>query len=124
MINICGFVFILNMEVQNVLLCTISVIKLFTLLFLGLQQCVDCLKSLSLALALVECEIEVPRAVYLSRLEQAYQIIQWGTVEWYHDIDVMELQARVAAATLFVHFCHDFSSTQTKQKSTLSSLTT
>ena len=59
----------------------------------------ECLKSLSLALALCECEIEVERAVYLSRLEQAYQVNSWGSVEWYHDIEVQETQARVAAAT-------------------------
>ena len=88
----------------------------------GVEQCVDSLKSLSLALALLECELEVPKAVYLSRLEQAYQIEQWGTVEWYHDIDVMESQARVAAAVLFVHLCHDFSSVQTKHKSEYSTL--
>lgn len=82
----------------------------------------DCLKSLSLALALIECEIEVPKAVFLSRLEQVYQVNQWGSVEWYHDVEVMETQARVAAASLFVHLCHDFSYTQSKQKSSLADL--
>ena len=86
-------------------------------LILGLQQSVECLKSLSLALALCESEIDVERAVYLSRLEQAYQIETWGSVEWSHDIEVQETQARVAAATIFIHLCHDFSSTQSKQKS-------
>ncbi|XP_067947095.1 ATP synthase mitochondrial F1 complex assembly factor 2-like isoform X2 [Watersipora subatra] len=85
----------------------------------GLQQLVECLKSLSLALALCESEIEVQRAVYLSRLESAFQTEQWGSVEWYHDIEMQETQARVAAATLFIHFCHDFSSMQTKHKHTL-----
>ena len=77
----------------------------------------ECLKSLSLALALCECEIEVERAVYLSRLEQAYQVNSWGSVEWYHDIEVQETQARVAAATLFIHLCHDFTTIKSKQKS-------
>ena len=85
----------------------------------GLQQLVECLKSLSLALALCESEMDVQRAVYLSRLEQAYQTEQWGSVEWYHDIELEETQSRVAAASLFVHFCHDFSSMQTKQKGSL-----
>lgn len=76
----------------------------------------DCLKSISLALALCESEVAVEKAVYLSRLEQIYQVNQWGSVEWYHDLEVQETQARVAAATLFIHFCHDFSSSQTKQK--------
>lgn len=85
--------------------------------FVGVQQLVDCLKSLSLALALCECELDVERAVYLSRLEQAFQVDHWGSVEWYHDIDRQETQARAAAATLFVQFCHDFTSVQAKHKS-------
>lgn len=89
-------------------------------LFVGLQQSVECLKSISLALALCECEIDVPRAVYLSRLEQVYQIETWGSVEWFHDLDIQESQARIAAATLFTHLLHDFSVVQTKQKSTTS----
>jgi len=86
----------------------------YCLLVVGIEQIVDALKSVSLAMALIECEIDVPRAVFLSRLETAFQEEQWGNVEWYHDIQVMETQARVAAATLFVHFTNDFRTVQAK----------
>ncbi len=69
----------------------------------GYQQGVDCTKSLIITSALVERLMDVERAIQLSRLEQEYQVSQWGNVEWYHDIDVLELRARLAAATLFIH---------------------
>jgi hypothetical protein len=27
--------------------------------------------------------------------------MKWGNVEWYHDLDIEELQAKIAAAALF-----------------------
>ena len=50
--------------------------------------------------------------VYVPMLHLQTQ--KWGNVEWYHDLDVYELQARVAAATLFIHWCNE-SSSVTKQ---------
>ena len=45
------------------------------------------------------------------------QTQQWGSVEWYHDIDLHEMCCRLAAAALFVQWT---SETQTiKQKATL-----
>ena len=31
------------------------------------------------------------------------QTERWGSVEWYHDIDVYQTRARLAAASLLVH---------------------
>ena len=32
-----------------------------------------------------------------------FQIEKWGNVEWHHDVDLMELRARISSATLFIH---------------------
>ena len=48
------------------------------------------------------------------------QSIQWGSVEWYHDMNRYELQARLAAATLFVHWCSE--NTSVRQKASLAML--
>ncbi|XP_033108655.1 ATP synthase mitochondrial F1 complex assembly factor 2-like isoform X2 [Anneissia japonica] len=70
---------------------------------LGYESAVQSLKSLVVAFALMDRHIHVERAMALSRLEEQFQISKWGEVEWGHRIDHMDLQARVAAATLFVH---------------------
>ncbi|ALC39727.1 l-2-k14505 [Drosophila busckii] len=64
---------------------------------------VDTLKSIVLACAVMEQQITVEKAVALARLEEEYQIKFWGRVEWSHDLSQQELQARLAAAVLFVH---------------------
>ncbi|KAL4240949.1 ATP synthase mitochondrial F1 complex assembly factor 2 [Mactra antiquata] len=73
----------------------------------GYSYAVDALKSLVLVLALMDKFVTVEKAVALSRLEQEFQTSNWGTVEWYHDMDVLELQSRVSAATLFVHWLNE-----------------
>ncbi|XP_071964002.1 ATP synthase mitochondrial F1 complex assembly factor 2-like [Antedon mediterranea] len=69
----------------------------------GYESAVQSLKSIVVAFALMDRHIHVERAMALSRLEEEFQISKWGEVEWGHRIDHMDLQARVAAATLFVH---------------------
>ena len=32
-----------------------------------------------------------------------FQVEQWGKVEWYHDVNRLEQQTRLASGTLFVH---------------------
>ncbi|GAU93960.1 hypothetical protein RvY_05811 [Ramazzottius varieornatus] len=70
----------------------------------GFQEISEALKSVILALALVERHISVETAVALSRLEEEYQIGHWGRVEWSHDVEVTHIQAAVAAALMFVQF--------------------
>ncbi|EDW63641.2 ATP synthase mitochondrial F1 complex assembly factor 2 isoform X1 [Drosophila virilis] len=70
----------------------------------GFVFAVDTLKSIVLACAVIDQQITVERAVALSRLEEEYQLKFWGRVEWAHDFSQQELQARLAAAVLFVHF--------------------
>ncbi|EDW02852.1 ATP synthase mitochondrial F1 complex assembly factor 2 [Drosophila grimshawi] len=69
----------------------------------GFVFAVDTLKSIVLACAVIEQMLSVERAVALSRLEEEYQLKFWGRVEWAHDFSQQELQARLAAAVLFVH---------------------
>ncbi|XP_075686750.1 ATP synthase mitochondrial F1 complex assembly factor 2 [Rhinoderma darwinii] len=72
---------------------------------IGIEFMVTQLKSLILAMGLVDRFLTVQKAVLLSRLEEEFQIQHWGNVEWAHDYDLQELQSRTAAGTLFVHLC-------------------
>ncbi|XP_011190057.2 ATP synthase mitochondrial F1 complex assembly factor 2 [Zeugodacus cucurbitae] len=69
----------------------------------GFIYAVDTLKSVLLSFAAIDQRISVDKAAALSRLEEEYQSQFWGRVEWAHDISQQELQARLAAAVLFVH---------------------
>ncbi|XP_077130450.1 ATP synthase mitochondrial F1 complex assembly factor 2 [Ranitomeya variabilis] len=81
---------------------------------IGIEFMVSQLKSLILAMGLLDRFMTVQKAVLLSRLEEEYQIQRWGNVEWAHDYDLQELQARTAAGTLFVHLCSSSSSIKHK----------
>lgn len=70
----------------------------------GLAFGVDALKSIILALACIERRVTVSEAVSLARLELLVQTGHWGSVEWAHDIEEHDTTARLAAATMFVHF--------------------
>ncbi|XP_059618353.1 ATP synthase mitochondrial F1 complex assembly factor 2 [Phlebotomus argentipes] len=70
----------------------------------GITFAVDSLKSVLLAFAVMDRFLTTERAVLLSRLEEEFQLGFWGRVEWAHDSSQQELQARVAAAVLFVFF--------------------
>ncbi|XP_033227789.1 ATP synthase mitochondrial F1 complex assembly factor 2 [Belonocnema kinseyi] len=69
----------------------------------GFKFGVDTTKSVILTLAASERVIKVEDAVYLSRLEEEYQISHWGRVEWSHELSKYDLQARLAAAIIFIH---------------------
>lgn len=75
---------------------------------------VDTLKSIMLTCAVIDRFINVEKAVLLCRLEEEYQSMHFGRVEWAHDMNQQELQARLAAAVLFIHF--NSSSEFVKQK--------
>ncbi|KAH8249298.1 hypothetical protein KR032_008391 [Drosophila birchii] len=75
----------------------------------GFIFAVDTLKSIILACAVIEQMLPVEKAVALARLEEEYQLKFWGRVEWAHDLSQQELQARLAAAVLFVHLnCSEY----------------
>lgn len=70
----------------------------------GFVFAVDTLKSIVLACATIDRFINVEKAVYLARLEEEYQLTFWSRVHWSHDLSQQELQARLAASVLFIHF--------------------
>lgn len=69
----------------------------------GFMYGVDAIKSVILTLAAAERSISIVDAVRLSRLEEDYQTSHWGSVEWFHEQNKQDLQARLSAAILFVH---------------------
>ncbi|XP_020779928.1 ATP synthase mitochondrial F1 complex assembly factor 2 [Boleophthalmus pectinirostris] len=80
----------------------------------GLEYVITQLKSVVLALAMIDRHLSVEKAVLLSRLEEEFQIRQWGNVEWAHDYDMYELRARTAAGALFVQLSSETSSVKRK----------
>nr|XP_018905182.1 PREDICTED: ATP synthase mitochondrial F1 complex assembly factor 2 [Bemisia tabaci] len=70
---------------------------------IGFSFAVESLKSVILTLTCKERFISVEKAVLLSRLEEEFQTGHWGRVEWAHDVSQLDLQARVAAAIMFVY---------------------
>jgi len=70
----------------------------------GIMFGVDATKSMILTLACMERRLTVEEAVKLARLELLFQTNHWGVVEWAHDIEEYDTTARLAAATMFVHF--------------------
>ncbi|XP_031825850.1 ATP synthase mitochondrial F1 complex assembly factor 2 homolog l(2)k14505 [Nomia melanderi] len=69
----------------------------------GFMYGVDAIKSVILTLAAVERVLSIEEAVKLTLLEEDFQTSHWGSVEWHHDHNKYDLQARLAAAILFVH---------------------
>lgn len=80
----------------------------------GLEFVITQLKSVVLAFGLIDRHLTVEQAVLLSRLEEEYQIQQWGSVEWAHDYDTHELRARTAAGALFVYLSSESSTIKRK----------
>ncbi|XP_074648058.1 ATP synthase mitochondrial F1 complex assembly factor 2-like [Tubulanus polymorphus] len=80
----------------------------------GYQYSTEALKSFVLSLALMDKHISVEDAVKLARLETVYQTDKWGSVEWYHDVEVAELQSKASAAAVFTHLCNETTYTKTK----------
>lgn len=70
----------------------------------GIMYAVDTLKSVILTCACVDRFLAVEKAVLLARLEEEFQLGHWGRVEWAHDVNMLDLQARLSAAILFVFF--------------------
>lgn len=80
----------------------------------GLEYVITQLKSVILSFGMIDRYLTVEQAVLLSRLEEEYQIQRWGNVEWAHDYDMFELQARTAAGALFVQLASESSTVKRK----------
>ncbi|KAF5273589.1 hypothetical protein FQR65_LT04587 [Abscondita terminalis] len=70
----------------------------------GYVYAVDTLKSLILTLACVERFLTPEKAAVLSRLEEEFQVIKWGRVEWAHDLSQQDQQSRLSSTILFIYF--------------------
>ncbi|KAF0312327.1 ATP synthase mitochondrial F1 complex assembly factor 2 [Amphibalanus amphitrite] len=82
----------------------------------GLLFAVESVRSTVLPLAALERKL-VPREVArLSRLEAEYQADVWGRVEWAHDVDSLDTEARVAAGMLVAHLCSSATAHNVKHK--------
>ncbi|KAL0273566.1 UNVERIFIED_CONTAM: hypothetical protein PYX00_006205 [Menopon gallinae] len=69
----------------------------------GFKFVIEALKSVILGISCCERFISVEKAVLLSRLEEEYQGKRWGRIEWSHELNQQDLQARVAAGILFIY---------------------
>jgi hypothetical protein len=69
----------------------------------GFVYAIDTLKSVVLAFASIDRFLSIEKSVLLARLEEEFQLGHWGRVEWCHDLCHVDLQARLAAAVLFIH---------------------
>ncbi|XP_018321954.1 ATP synthase mitochondrial F1 complex assembly factor 2 [Agrilus planipennis] len=81
----------------------------------GFVYAADTVKSIILTIACVEKYLTPEKGVLLSRLEEEFQLGKWGRVEWAHDLNQQDLQARFSAAILLITFSS--SSWLTKAKS-------
>jgi ATP synthase F1 complex assembly factor 2 len=67
-------------------------------LFLFTNVC----KSLTIGLALVHGRLSIDDAVAAARLEEEYQIAQWGMVEGGHDVDRAHINVQVASGRVLL----------------------
>lgn len=59
-------------------------------------------KSLVVAMAVYRGRLGIEDAIQVIRLEEDFQIEDWGLVEGGHDVDLADLRCRVAAASVFL----------------------
>ncbi|CAK1602947.1 unnamed protein product [Parnassius mnemosyne] len=77
---------------------------------------VEALKSPILMIACTDRYLEPKEAVLLARLEEEYQLMRWGRVQWAHELNQAELTSRVAAALLVIQSSTEKHSATTKKK--------
>lgn len=66
------------------------------------EQLTSTCKSVVLAAALLRGHIGPAEALAAARLEEDFQVEEWGRVEAGHDLDEADLRSRVFAPSLFV----------------------
>uniref|UniRef100_A0A1I8BZN0 ATP synthase mitochondrial F1 complex assembly factor 2 n=1 Tax=Meloidogyne hapla TaxID=6305 RepID=A0A1I8BZN0_MELHA len=63
----------------------------------------ESLKSLILTIAAIDNYLSIEEAVNAANLEQIWQSKIWGSFEWHHNVEQLELRSRISAAILFVY---------------------
>lgn len=66
------------------------------------EQLVTSSKSVVLAAASLEGRLSASEGVAAARLEEDFQLEDWGAVEAGHDLDIADTRTRIGAATLLV----------------------
>lgn len=61
-----------------------------------------CCKSVLIAVAVAERHWSVQDAIAAARLEEDYQIEDWGMVEAGHDLDIVDINTRVGAPAMML----------------------
>ena len=51
---------------------------------------------------ILQGQLDVQAAITAARLEETYQMDEWGLVEGGHDIDIADMQVRIAGPAVFL----------------------
>ncbi|XP_060847814.1 ATP synthase mitochondrial F1 complex assembly factor 2 isoform X1 [Rhopalosiphum padi] len=70
----------------------------------GVLHAVETLKSLVLTTCCLHQDISVKDAVLLSKMEEEYQCMKWGRVDWIKDYMDNDSVIRLSAAMLFIYY--------------------
>ncbi|VVC36956.1 ATP12, ATP synthase F1-assembly protein,Orthogonal Bundle domain in ATP12 [Cinara cedri] len=70
----------------------------------GVLHAVETLKSLVLATCCLNQDLSVKDAVLLSKMEEEYQCMKWGRVDWIKDYIDNDSVIRLSAAMLFTYY--------------------
>jgi len=73
------------------------------------EQLAACCKSVCIALAAIRGHLGTKDVLKVARIEEDYQIEQWGLVEGGHDIDIADFHVRVAAPLVFMRLIKNHS---------------
>lgn len=68
----------------------------------AVEQLTSTCKSLVIATALLHGRLSVRAAIQAARLEEDYQLEDWGMVEAGHDLDIADINTRIAAPSLML----------------------
>ena len=69
----------------------------------ALQQfCCSFVSGFALGPVSLQGQLDVQAAIMAARLEETYQMDEWGLVEGGHDIDIADIQVRIAGPTVFL----------------------
>lgn len=71
------------------------------------EELTSACKSLVLATALVREHIGIQQGITAARLEELFQIEDWGAVEAGHDLDEADISTRIAGPVLFLRLLKD-----------------
>ncbi len=72
----------------------------------ALMELSSACKSLCMAIGGVQGEFTADELIHASRIEEEYQIQQWGLVEGGHDIDIVDIKVRIHSPLVFLNLLY------------------